>query len=90
MMTQTRSTFAIQERSATPCTQAGGRGNGGVIITARICNPEDDGKAAAISAAQAIIRQRIETILSVTDDCNVTLPEQCGNVTLTLHQGGAM
>ena len=84
------SPFAAQGRPA-PRTQAGGRGDGGMIITARICNPEDDnGEAAAVSAAQAIIRQRIETILYVTDDCNVTLREQRGNVTLTLHQGGAM
>ena len=83
------SPFAAQGRPA-PRTQAGGRGDGGMNIITPICNSEDDGEAAAVSAAQAIIRQRIETILSVTDDCNVTLREQRGNVTLTLHQGGAM
>ena len=95
-MTQVCSTFAAPQE-ATPRTQAGGRGNGGMIITVRICNPEDDNEAGAgaVRMAQLItMRHHIDSLLNVTDGCNVTLPstpEQCGNVTLPLHlqEGGA-
>jgi len=89
MMIQTCSTFAApQERPVMLRTQAGGRGNGGTLIPCVICSSEDDGEAAAVSAAQAIIRlnQRITQTLNVTDQCNVSLPslpEQYVNVTLT-------
>jgi len=80
----TSSTFATLDRPA-PRTQAGGRGNGGVIITARICNPEDDGEAGAVKVAEAIIRQHIETLLSVTEPCNVSTPSLPG---LSLGEAG--
>jgi len=97
MTTQTcTSTFAAQGRPA-PRTQAGGRGDGGMNIITPICNSEDDGEAAAVSAAQAIIRlkQRIDHLLNVTEQCNVIIPslrEQRGNATLAIFgaEGGAM
>jgi len=98
MMTQTCSTFAApQERPVMLRTQAGGRGNGGTRISATICSSEDDNEAAAVSAAQAIIRlkQRIDHLLNVTDGCNVTIPSLCeqrGNATLAIFgaEGGVM
>ena len=55
MMTQTPSTFAVQERPV-PRTQERGRGNDGTLIPCVICSSEDNGEAVAVSAAQAIIR----------------------------------
>ena len=95
-MTQVCSTFAAPQE-ATPRTQAGGRGNGGMIITVRICNPEDDNEAGAgaVRMAQLItMRHRIDFLLNVTEQCNVTLPsihEQRGNVSPIIlgEAGGA-
>ena len=96
-MTQVCSTFAAPQE-ATPRTQAGGRGNGGMIITVRICNPEDDNEAGAgaVRMAQLItMRHHIDSLLNVTDQCNVIIPslrEQRGNATLAIFgtEGGAM
>jgi len=96
-MTQVCSTFAAPQE-ATPRTQAGGRGNGGMIITVRICNPEDDNEAGAgaVRMAQLItMRHHIDSLLIVTDQCNVIIPslrEQRGNATLAIFgtEGGAM
>ena len=93
MMTQTPSTFAVQERPV-PRTQERGRGNDGTLIPCVICSSEDDGEAAAISVAEAIIHlnQRIDHLLIVTDGCNVTIPslrEQRGNVSpIVLDEAG--
>jgi len=96
-MTQVCSTFAAPQE-ATPRTQAGGRGNGGMIITVRICNPEDDNEAGAgaVRMAQLItMRHHMDSLLNVTDQCNVIIPslrEQRGNATLAIFgtEGGAM
>ena len=96
-MTQVCSTFAAPQE-ATPRTQAGGRGNGGMIITVRICNPEDDNEAGAgaVRMAQLItMRHHIDSLLIVTDQCDVIIPslrEQRGNATLAIFgtEGGAM
>ena len=74
-------------------TQTGGRGNGGTLILTAVSS-EDDSESAAVSAAQAIIRlnQHIGHPVPdiVTDDCNVTIPEQPGNVSpIILEAGGA-
>ncbi len=99
MVTQTISTIDHQkEQNAVLQTQVGGNGNGGRIVsTIAISEPEDNEPTATALAAEAfLIRQRITSLLNVTDQCNVittpltSLREQHGNATLAIFEGGAM
>ena len=97
MMTQTINPIGIQEQQTLLRTQAGGSGGRSVSTTTFTSTGSDDdeARAAAVRMAQLItMRHHIDSLLNVTDGCNVTLPstpEQCGNVTLPLHlqEGGA-
>ena len=97
MMTQTRSTFAAPQERPAPRTESGGRGNGGMIILTAVSSDDDnEAGAAAVRMAQLItMRHRIDSLLNVTDQCNVTLPSTseygtATQVTLHLQEGGAM
>ena len=97
MMTQTINPIGIQEQQTLLRTQAGGSGGRSISTTTFTSTGSDDNeaRAAAVRMAQLItMRHHIDSLLNVTDGCNVTLPstpEQCGNVTLPLHlqEGGA-
>ena len=98
MMTQVcTSTFSAPQELSTLRPQAGGNGDSGgpIILIAGSSEDDNEARAAAVRMAQLItMRHHIDSLLNVTDGCNVTLPstpEQCGNVTLPLHlqEGGA-
>lgn len=100
MLTQTLSSTIDrqQEQNVMLRTQVGGNGNGGRSIPAvLITGPDDNEPQAAVLAAEALlIRQRINTLLNVTDRRNETNPrtslrEQRAYATLAIFdEGGAM
>ena len=98
MMTQTINPIGIQEQQTLLRTQAGGSGGRSVSTTAFIGTGSDDNEAgaAAVRMAQLItMRHHMDSLLNVTDQCNVIIPslrEQRGNATLAIFgtEGGAM
>ena len=98
MMTQTINPIGIQEQQTLLRTQAGGSGGRSVSTTAFIGTGSDDNEAgaAAVRMAQLItMRHHMDSLLNVTDQCNVTLPSTseygtATQVTLHLQEGGAM
>jgi len=97
MMTQTINPIGIQEQQTLLRTQAGGSGGRSISTTTFTSTGSDDNeaRAAAVRMAQLItMRHRIDFLLNVTEQCNVTLPsihEQRGNVSPIIlgEAGGA-
>ena len=98
MMTQVcTSTFSAPQELSTLRPQAGGNGDSGgpIILIAGSSEDDDEARAAAVRMAQLItMRHRIDFLLNVTEQCNVTLPsihEQRGNVSPIIlgEAGGA-
>jgi len=99
MLTQTRSsTIDPQEQQRTLRTQVGGNGNGGHITPVTLITGSDDNepRAAVLEAEAYLLRQRINTVLNVTDQRNEMKPrtplrEQRGYATLAIFgEGGAL
>ena len=99
MMTQVcTSTFSAPQELSTLRPQAGGNGDSGgpIILIAGSSEDDDEARAAAVRMAQLItMRHHIDSLLNVTDGCNVTLPSiheygTATQVTLHLQEGGAM
>ena len=98
MMTQTINPIGIQEQQTLLRTQAGGSGGRSISTTTFTSTGSDDNeaRAAAVRMAQLItMRHHIDSLLNVTDQCNVTLPSTseygtATQVTLHLQEGGAM
>ena len=96
-MTQTISPIGIQEQQTLLQTQVGGSGGRSISATTFTGTGSDDSeaRAAAVRMAQLItMRHRIDFLLNVTEQCNVTLPsihEQRGNVSPIIlgEAGGA-
>ena len=97
MMTQTINPIGIQEQQTLLRTQVGGSGGRSISTTTFTSTGSDDNeaRAAAVRMAQLItMRHRIDFLLNVTEQCNVTLPsihEQRGNVSPIIlgEAGGA-
>ena len=97
-MTQTISPIGIQEQQTLLQTQVGGSGGRSISTTTFTSTGSDDNeaRAAAVRMAQLItMRHHIDSLLIVTDQCNVIIPslrEQRGNATLAIFgtEGGAM
>lgn len=98
-MTQTISPIlGHEEQKRTLRTQTGGNGNGGRITNAiAIIGSDDDESRVAVLAAEAfLIRQRINHLLNVTDQCNEINPrtplrEQRAYATFAIFgEGGAV
>ena len=97
-MTQTISPIGIQEQQTLLRTQVGGSGGRSISTTTFTSTGSDDNeaRAAAVRMAQLItMRHHIDSLLNVTDQCNVTLPSTseygtATQVTLHLQEGGAM
>ena len=98
MMTQTINPIGIQEQQTLLRTQVGGSGGRSISTTTFTSTGSDDNeaRAAAVRMAQLItMRHHIDSLLNVTDQCNVTLPSTseygtATQVTLHLQEGGAM
>ena len=95
MLTQTISPILGHEEQYVPLhTQTGGSGNGSTTSTSSISSSGDENSRLVAAIEAYLLRQRIDSLLIVTDQCNVSLiplREQRAYATLdTFDDGGAV